>query len=745
MRAELLSPAGDMDCLKAALNAGADAVYLSGVKYGARAYAGNFTDEELREALGRAHFFGRKIYLTVNTLLKDPETEELYDYLYPLYEDGLDGVIVQDMGVIRLIGDMFPGLPLHASTQMSVTDTEGVRFLESFNVKRVVLARELSLNEIARIHRDTDTELECFIHGALCYSYSGKCLMSSFIGGRSGNRGRCAQPCRLPYPEKYLLSARDICTLALLPKLTEAGIASYKIEGRMKSKEYVGSVTGIYRKHMDMLYENGQEAYDVRKEDFDKLINLYTRSGNSEGYYLKKNSRDMITIKKPSYETTDDELSKKTYETYALSASRHAICGQVFLKENEESRLTVFLKDDENMRVTVTGDRAETAVKEPLGKEDIIKQIKKTADTGFIFDTIETEVSGRVFMRNSSLNALRRSALSALRDLILSRYLRDPDKEGVKNKKDSGPFTGAGQVSDQYGDDNGDKRLHVMLLKDLSIEGLIRDERIGTVSISHFALINSTEKAEKKTEEKNEEAFKTAMKLAERIKGFEKKFFIILPSVLRKEFFKRYPYIGELLKKGIADGVVCDCYEALGYLRDISFKGTVIADLHLYAYSREALRAFCESGLNIITTAPAELNGRELRARGVKGEEMTVYGYLPMMLSAQCLKNTEKKCDGVPSVTLLNDRYHHPFKCVNECSECLNTIYNYVPVFLEEKDLKLVEELMIRPRILFLDEDEEQRKKILDYYGEAWGHRKGTVMIKPVQEYTKGHFNRGIL
>ncbi|MBR6452007.1 MAG: U32 family peptidase, partial [Lachnospiraceae bacterium] len=239
---ELLSPAGDVDCFLAAIRSGADAVYLGG-NFSARAYAKNFTPQELVTAIDHAHLYGRKVYMTLNTVLKDAEMDTVIDYLIPFYEAGLDGVIIQDIGLLHLLKKHFPLLPLHASTQMTITDLEGVRLLDLLGAKRVVLARELSLCEIKQIHQHIDTELECFIHGSLCYAYSGKCLFSSMLGDRSGNRGRCAQPCRLPYDDQYLLSLKDICTFRILPELIEAGITSFKIEGRMKSPDYVAGVT----------------------------------------------------------------------------------------------------------------------------------------------------------------------------------------------------------------------------------------------------------------------------------------------------------------------------------------------------------------------------------------------------------------------------------------------------------------------------------------------------------------------
>ena len=244
---ELLAPAGSYEGFEAALGAGADAVYVGGSAFGARAYAKNFEPEELLEAIDMAHIHGKKLYLTVNTLLKNKELEgRLYAYLAPYYEAGLDAVIVQDLGVFSFIRKNFPGLALHASTQMTITGPKGMRFMEQQGASRVVAARELSLEEIAQMHRESPIEIEAFVHGALCYCYSGQCLMSSMFGGRSGNRGRCAQPCRLPYQtaaggegfrgkeDLCPLSLKDMNTIEILPQIIGAGVTSLKIEGRMK-------------------------------------------------------------------------------------------------------------------------------------------------------------------------------------------------------------------------------------------------------------------------------------------------------------------------------------------------------------------------------------------------------------------------------------------------------------------------------------------------------------------------------
>ena len=306
IKAEILAPAGTYECFRAAIKAGADAVYLGGSMFGARAFAGNFAEDELLKAIRTAHLYGRKVYLTVNTLLRNDEMTRLRDYIMPYYEAGLDAVIVQDYGVFSVLRDNFPGLALHASTQMTITGKYGARLLKEMGADRVVTARELSAAEIRDIHDNVDVEIESFVHGALCYCYSGQCLLSSMIGGRSGNRGRCAQPCRLLYGmnggnEAYLLSPKDMCTIESIPDILESGVYSLKIEGRMKSPEYVAGVTAAYRKYVDMYLEKGREGFHVDKDDIKKLMDLYNRGGFCKGYYYSHNDKNMMTFDRPNH------------------------------------------------------------------------------------------------------------------------------------------------------------------------------------------------------------------------------------------------------------------------------------------------------------------------------------------------------------------------------------------------------------------------------------------------------------
>lgn len=319
---EVLAPAGSFEALEAAINGGCDAVYVGGTMFGARAFANNFDEEELIRAIDYVHLQGKQLFLTVNTIIKNKEMEEqLFRYLKKPYEAGLDAVIVQDMGVLYFVHKHFKGLPIHCSTQMSLTMSKGVNLLKEYGVTRLVTSRELSLQEIRNIRATTDLEIESFVHGALCYSYSGQCLMSSMLGGRSGNRGRCAQTCRMTYelkkdgktisdPSKpYLLSPRDICTLDIIGDLVDSGIDSFKIEGRMKRPEYTALVSNTYRKYIDLYQSLGRKGYEEyiqahRKEyeeDVNHVLEIYNRGNSSTGYYTCHNGKHMMSTERPNH------------------------------------------------------------------------------------------------------------------------------------------------------------------------------------------------------------------------------------------------------------------------------------------------------------------------------------------------------------------------------------------------------------------------------------------------------------
>ena len=346
---EILAPAGSIESLYAAVNAGADAVYTGGSKFGARAYADNFDNIELLKAIDYIHLHDRKIYLTVNTLLKNDEIKnDLYNYFLPIYENGLDAVLVQDMGVLKFIRENFPDVEIHASTQMAVTSRYAAQYLKSLGATRVVPARELTLMDLKDIHDNVDIEIESFIHGAMCYCYSGMCLFSSMIGGRSGNRGRCAGPCRQPYEvyknntrlnnksNMYALSLRDMNTLDILPEIIESGVYSLKIEGRMKSPEYVAGTVSIYRKYLDLYNEFGKDNYSIEESDRKNLAGLYSRSGSTSGYYKNYNSKTMVSYNKPAYNSTDNGFVEKINREYTDSIKKINLDAYVSAKKEEK-------------------------------------------------------------------------------------------------------------------------------------------------------------------------------------------------------------------------------------------------------------------------------------------------------------------------------------------------------------------------------------------------------------------------
>ncbi len=417
-RIELLSPAGDLKCFYAAINAGADAVYAGLDKFGARAFAGNLSSDEFIEAIDHAHLFSKKLYLTLNILIKDKEREEVDKMIEPLYRAGLDGVIVQDIGLISHLKKKYPIMEVHVSTQAFVTGPKGALLFKKMGASRVVPARELSIDEIKDIRKNAGIEVECFIHGAMCYCYSGMCLMSSFLGGRSGNRGRCAGPCRQPYggkgKEDYILSMKDLCGIESIPDLIKAGVDSLKIEGRMKSPEYVYGVTSIYRKYIDLFYEKNTIKNTDLKKDMEKLVSIYSRSGLNPGYFNKRNGGEMITRERGSYSTSLPDIEKTD------SIVRRASCRAVF-KKGEEAVLSIRSGDNE---AEVRGAVVEEAKKKPLSHDDILKQLKKCGNSGFYFEETEIIADPDIFIPVSVLNELRRRGLAELKEDILSEYRR---------------------------------------------------------------------------------------------------------------------------------------------------------------------------------------------------------------------------------------------------------------------------------------------------------------------------------
>ena len=420
---ELLSPAGSYESLVAAVNAGADAVYMGGTKFGARAYADNPETDRFVEGIRYAHRYGDRVYMTVNTLLKPDELKELNEYIKPYYQAGVDAVLVQDLGALKTLRDNYPDLQIHASTQMTVANVYSARLLKEMGLTRVVPARELSLEEIKKIKTEVGIEVETFVHGALCYCYSGQCLMSSLIGGRSGNRGRCAQPCRLEYEicggsgTRPLLSLKDLCSIDILPQLAEAGIDSFKIEGRMKSPRYTAGVTEIWRKYIDLFEKYGPENYHVDSKDKKMLSDLYDRGGFTEGYYFSHNGRDMMAWEKRRDRFGQNEdLYEYLDDRYVNSIRKIEIKGEVIIRQDREIQLSAIAKGHKPCCVTAAKpDRAKTRA---LEESDIRKQLEKTGGTCFEWSELAIDTDGASFVPMGALNEMRRMVLTALQKEI---------------------------------------------------------------------------------------------------------------------------------------------------------------------------------------------------------------------------------------------------------------------------------------------------------------------------------------
>jgi len=392
---ELLAPAGTFAALEAAIGAGADAVYLGADRHNARLNGENFTSETLLEAVRYCHIRHKKVYLTLNTLLSDKELDEMTDYAQFLAESGIDAVIVQDIGLATLLREAVPSLPLHASTQMTIHNAYGIARAEQLGFQRVVLAREAFSRDLIR---NSPLEIEVFIHGALCVSYSGQCYFSSMLAQRSGNRGTCAQPCRHRYQNGYALSLHDLCLARHVPKLLSLPIASLKIEGRLKSPEYVRGVVSVYRR----LIDEGRAATD---EEMEFLSRLFSRQGFTDGYFVGQTGKRMF-----GYRTEADKRASASVDVPPVSLPKIPLSMHVSVEEEKPAVLSL---SDGVYTARVTGAIPEKAASRPLSAADCEKSLSKLGGTPYMAE-VTTSISPDLFLPAASLNALRRDGLAAL-------------------------------------------------------------------------------------------------------------------------------------------------------------------------------------------------------------------------------------------------------------------------------------------------------------------------------------------
>ena len=525
---ELLLPVGNFECLKAAVQNGADAVYLGASSFNARNSATNFNFDELEQAVDYAHLRNVKVHLTLNTLIKNNEFQDAINLAKYAYKIGVDAIIVQDLGLACFLIKNYPDLTIHASTQMTCHNLDGAKYLEKLGFKRIVLSRELSIDEIKNIKSNISSEVEVFAHGALCISYSGQCLYSSLIGGRSGNRGKCAQGCRLPYEllendvtidRGYLLSPRDLCSIELLPQLISTGVDSLKIEGRMKSPEYVATVARIYRKYLD-LAANCNTSYSVDKTDKVELLQVFNRGYFSTGHLKSTPNKELIYKEKPNntgitigrvsnvnknkghisftlednisigdtisfehepttykiseiifnnknlkncnynkqiiigrmkgnihtgdkiYKISDKLLSQTAKKSYSKEFKKIYLNCTLDMHLNNPIKLTI---SDNITNISVLSDATPSvAIKTPISKERLEKQLNKTNDTPYEFNNFQINLDDNLFINIGVINDLRRKGLEKYSNLVKNKYKRNSnytfeEKEHIKNlhKKDN--------------------------------------------------------------------------------------------------------------------------------------------------------------------------------------------------------------------------------------------------------------------------------------------------------------------
>lgn len=797
MKAELLAPAGSHESLIAAVNAGADAVYIGGSRFGARAYADNPNQERLLEGMRYCHLHGVKMYLTVNTLLKERElTQELYPYLKPLYEEGLDAVILQDMGAFSYIKEQFPGLDLHASTQMTLAGAEGCAFLEEQGASRVVLSRELSLSEIRQIRERISGEIEAFVHGALCYCYSGQCLFSSIVGGRSGNRGRCAQPCRLPYelsgekgaPKRgqgaYLLSPRDICTLEILPDILEAGVFSLKIEGRMKRPEYTAGVVRVYRKYLDLYLKNGRDGYTVSEKDVRQLLDLYNRGGFSQGYYVRHNGREMMYTKRPNHNGTR--------------------AGRV--ERQEQGRLTVRAQE-----ALGQGDMLEIPAKR--GGKPLEVRMPKAVKTGEAF-VIAAPRGCRVQKGEILLRVRNEQLLEELKSSFLQQDRQEKINGILKISRDQ-PAILTVSLGDHTVQSRGEtavlaqsqplqeeairrqmlktggtpfsfEKLEIQLeegcfltLKSLNalrrsaLEELEREvtksDRPSVLPIEPKPALEKTgerETWELRVSLERPEAFEGLLQIPEisgiyldslcfgkglsteavrsyleKCRRAGKQCYYVMPWIFRSQIQEWYEQEEQANALRLFDGLLIKNVESYQYLKKMGYAKAVFLDHNMYTYNRRASEFWKNQGI-AMDTAPLELNARELSERGCRESELLVYGRIPMMVSAQCLHKTTGACEKREELLYLKDRKGKKFPVRNVCSACYNIIYNCTPLRLEDCGQEIERLSPASLRLSFTLESAEEVLEITRRYAERFV--KGREVPPYTGEFTRGHFKRGI-
>ena len=761
---ELLVPAGDFDCVRAGVQNGADAIYLGASLFSARASARNFSISELEKVIKYCKIRNVKTHLTINTLLDNSEFEQAFELAKSAYKFGIDAIIVQDLGFACALLKSFPNMEIHASTQMSVHNLEGVLELEKIGFKRVVLSRELSISEIEYIRANCNVELEVFIHGALCISYSGQCLFSSLVGGRSGNRGKCAQPCRLPYEllesnnsatsvidKGYLLSTRDLCSLELLPELIHSGIDSFKIEGRMKTPEYVATVTRIYRKYIDLACSDNE--YSILAEDKQELLQVFNRGGFSTGHLKSTPNKDLIFPQKPNnmglyvgniskynpnkgyitlelnepisigdtiaiegesgnytvsellfknanvksaklksvvtlgrmkgnikvgrkvFKTSSKNLNDDARITYFENANLKKIPLNISISIRQSQKITMKIFDYgtppfyKNICVEYVSDIIpEISINNPITKDRIITQISKLGNTPYTLNKLNIELDDNLYVNISSLNDIRRNAISLFMDEFMKSYLSNRNTYNINSEK----FTNANKtfVNADHHFNISDRKTCVLL------ENLHEDYSYSNLKGFDNVYIPLKYIVNKKYSD-------ILLDLSSRFKMY-----IYMPTIIKTNYKNLLlNSLDEIVEKFNVHGFVISNIAGIQLLKDYISNNNfeIIANYTMNIFNNYTIDELKKLGITTITPS-VEANSellQELINNSTLPTQLIAYGAMVLMNSSYCLLGKTNNC--YPECKMrckssntyyLKDRLGFKFRIMPDNIQTVTSIYN---------------------------------------------------------------------
>lgn len=769
---EILAPAGSLAIMQQAFQAGADAVYLGGQMFGARAFAANLTEEELLQGIEYVQLHHKRLYLTVNTLLKNEDIDRLFEFLKRPYEAGLDAVIVQDLGVARMIRQAFPDLELHASTQMSITSPYGAALLKEFGASRIVPARELSMEEICRLKKETDLEVEVFVHGALCYSYSGHCLLSSMIGGRSGNRGRCAQPCRQIYTTDdggcgYLLSPKDLCGLSRVPDLIRAGVDSFKIEGRMKKPEYVIAAVNAYRKAVDAYGE--QRDFDLQTEQ-EQLADIFNRGNFTEGYFFQHNGPEMMamdrnhhngvllgriqqikgnqiliqlerdlnrgdvlevrTMNGEGIELTSGQegrkgqciaingrqLKKIRIGDVVYRTKNHALC-QALVEENDVNRL----KEKINFSVTLKKDLSAKIIADCGGQQvvvtgSVVKKAQNQPVSEELLSAKLQKLGDTPFLPGKIRIDMDEDCFFSMKEWNQLR------RQAVRELEQLCSRTGRREPV------NGFHTLPESLPLVQSSETRLPALAVSVSTKEQLEVVLNTREVTRIDIEIHNFSLKETEHALNRIRSMGKQGYLSFPRIFRLSMENDLLAYLNLQ----AEGYVVRTLDELEFLHRCVPEASVTCDYSVYAYNREAVAAYYMWNRRSALTLPVELNKKELQellqsTRGISWEWI-VYGRQPVMISTQCtMKNTDT-CRKDSGYTVLTNSFQDEFLVHRICKYCYNVIYQKQPLCLFSV-LNECEADSMTYRIMLTTENGAETGKILSRHtvvcGDTGHYKKG--------------------